>query len=137
MLIADALHQAKVALGGLIVDAARMRENLGISRGLIVAEAAMIALAPLTGRQQAHDLVYAACRVVNERGGTSRVLLQLVTVELDIVSMAAAMSRRSSFDGAAPSAGGRMVAVGRDHREVPMLGRSRRLASLVKRSSRC
>ena len=29
-----------------------------------------MALAPHTGRQQAHDLVYAACRVVNEQGGT-------------------------------------------------------------------
>jgi 3-carboxy-cis,cis-muconate cycloisomerase len=30
----------------------------------------MMALAPHTGRQQAHDLVYSACRVVNDRGGT-------------------------------------------------------------------
>lgn len=70
VLTAGALHQAKFALGGLTIDAARMRENLGISRGLIVAEAAMMALALHTGRQQAHDLVYAACRVVNEQGGT-------------------------------------------------------------------
>ena len=70
VLTAGALHQAKFALGGLIVDEARMRENLGISRGLIVAEAAMMALAPYTGRQEAHDLVYAACRVVNEKGGS-------------------------------------------------------------------
>ncbi|KMO38221.1 3-carboxy-cis,cis-muconate cycloisomerase [Methylobacterium aquaticum] len=70
VLAAGALHQAKFALGGLIVDEAQMRKNLGISRGLIVAEAVMMALAPHTGRQQAHDLVYAACRVVNEQGGT-------------------------------------------------------------------
>ena len=70
VLTAGALHQAKFALGGLIVDEAQMRRNLGISRGLIVAEAAMMALAPHTGRSQAHDLVYAACRVVNEQGGT-------------------------------------------------------------------
>ncbi|ACL55789.1 3-carboxy-cis,cis-muconate cycloisomerase [Methylobacterium nodulans] len=70
VLTAGALHQAKFALGGLIVDEAQMRRNLGISRGLIVAEAVMMALAPHTGRQQAHDLVYAACRVVNEQGGT-------------------------------------------------------------------
>jgi 3-carboxy-cis,cis-muconate cycloisomerase len=70
VLAAGALHQAKFALGGLIVDEARMRENLGLSKGLIVAEAVMMALAPHTGRQQAHDLVYECCRAVNEKGGT-------------------------------------------------------------------
>ena len=70
ILTAGALHQAKFALGGLIVDADRMKHNLGISRGLIVAEAVMMGLAPHTGRQQAHDLVYDACRTVNEKGGT-------------------------------------------------------------------
>jgi len=59
---AGALHQAKFALGGLIVDADRMRHNLGMSRGLIVAEAVMMGLAPAVGRQQAHDIVYDACR---------------------------------------------------------------------------
>jgi 3-carboxy-cis,cis-muconate cycloisomerase len=68
-LTAGALHQAKFALGGLIVDEARMRDNLAISKGLIVAEAVMMGLAPHTGRQEAHDIVYAACREVNEGGG--------------------------------------------------------------------
>ncbi len=67
---AGALHQAKFAMGGLIVDTERMRHNLGISRGLIVAEAVMMGLAPATGRQAAHDIVYDACRTVNEQGGT-------------------------------------------------------------------
>lgn len=70
ILTAGALHQAKFALGGLIVDADRMRSNLGISKGLIVAEAVMMGLAPAIGRQQAHDVVYDACRTVNEKGGT-------------------------------------------------------------------
>lgn len=70
ILTAGALHQAKFALGGLIVDTAQMRRNLGISRGLIVAEAVMMGLAPAIGRQQAHDVVYDACRTVNEQGGT-------------------------------------------------------------------
>jgi 3-carboxy-cis,cis-muconate cycloisomerase len=70
VLTAGALHQAKFALGGLIVDEARMRHNLGISKGLIVAEAVMMGLAPVMGRQQAHDMVYDACRTVNEHGGT-------------------------------------------------------------------
>jgi 3-carboxy-cis,cis-muconate cycloisomerase len=70
ILTAGALHQAKFALGGLIVDEKRMADNLDISRGLIVAEAVMMGLAPKIGRQQAHDVVYDACRVVNEKGGT-------------------------------------------------------------------
>lgn len=70
ILSAGALHQARFALGGLIVDDARMKLNLGISKGLIVAEAVMMDLAPFTGRQQAHDIVYDACRAVNEKGGS-------------------------------------------------------------------
>jgi 3-carboxy-cis,cis-muconate cycloisomerase len=70
VLTAGALHQARFALGGLVVDAARMKQNLAISNGLIVAEAVMMQMAPFIGRQQAHDLVYAACRAVNEQGGT-------------------------------------------------------------------
>lgn len=70
ILTAGALHQAKFALGGLIVDEARMGQNLAISKGLIVAEAVMMGLAPTMGRQQAHDVVYDACRTVNEQGGT-------------------------------------------------------------------
>jgi 3-carboxy-cis,cis-muconate cycloisomerase len=70
VLTGGALNQAKFALGGLIIDKARMTENLGISRGLIVAEAVMMHMASFIGRQQAHDIVYEACRTVNEKGGT-------------------------------------------------------------------
>jgi 3-carboxy-cis,cis-muconate cycloisomerase len=69
VLTAGALNQAKFALGGLIVDEARMARNLALSNGLIVAEAVMMGLAPYIGRQRAHDVVYAACRTVNEHGG--------------------------------------------------------------------
>ncbi len=68
VLTAGALHQAKFALGGLIVDEKRMADNLDISRGLIVAEAVMMGLAPQLGRQDAHDVVYDACRLANEKG---------------------------------------------------------------------
>jgi 3-carboxy-cis,cis-muconate cycloisomerase len=47
-----------------------MAKNLGISRGLIVAEAVMMGLAPEIGRQQAHDVVYDACRLANEKNMT-------------------------------------------------------------------
>jgi 3-carboxy-cis,cis-muconate cycloisomerase len=52
-----------------------------MSKGLIVAEAVMMQMAPFIGRQEAHDIVYAACRVVNEKGGTlADVLMQDKTV---------------------------------------------------------
>jgi 3-carboxy-cis,cis-muconate cycloisomerase len=70
ILTAGALHQAKFMLEGLIVDEKRMRENLDMTSGLIVAEAVMMGLAPHLGRNEAHDVVYAACRVVNDSGGT-------------------------------------------------------------------
>ena len=65
---ASALHQSKFMLGGLIVDAGRMRRNLDITSGLIVAEAVMMGLAPHIGRQEAHDVVYDSCRLAGERG---------------------------------------------------------------------
>ena len=70
VLTAGSLHQAKFALGGLIVDEKKMSDNLDISRGLIVAEAVMMGLAPDLGRQEAHDVVYDACRVANDKGMT-------------------------------------------------------------------
>ena len=69
VLTAGALHQAKFMLGGLVVDEPRMRRNLDMTSGLIVAEAVMMGLAPHLGRNQAHEIVYAACRSVNENGG--------------------------------------------------------------------
>jgi 3-carboxy-cis,cis-muconate cycloisomerase len=70
VLTAGALHQARFALAGLVVDEKAMAKNLSISRGLIVAEAVMMGLAPQIGRQQAHDVVYDACRRANEQNMT-------------------------------------------------------------------
>ena len=70
LLTGGALHQAKFMLAGLQVDAARMRKNLDMTHGLIVAEAVMMGLAPHLGRNEAHDVVYDACRVVAEKGGS-------------------------------------------------------------------
>jgi 3-carboxy-cis,cis-muconate cycloisomerase len=69
ILSAGALKQARFMLGGLIVDEAAMAKNLNMTNGLIVAEAVMMGLAPYIGRQDAHDVVYDACRIVNEQGG--------------------------------------------------------------------
>jgi 3-carboxy-cis,cis-muconate cycloisomerase len=65
---AGALRQAKLMLAGLTVDAARMTRNLGMTSGLIVAEAVMMGLAPKLGRQVAHDVVYDACRAAADGG---------------------------------------------------------------------
>ncbi|KAI1012890.1 hypothetical protein LB503_001322 [Fusarium chuoi] len=67
-----ALHQAEFALSGLVVDKERMAANLASTRGLIVGEALMMALAKYVGRQDAHDIVYEACKVTIESkdGGT-------------------------------------------------------------------
>lgn len=67
-LSAASLGQAKFMLAGLEVRTERMRQNLDMTRGLIVAEAVMMGLAPALGRQVAHDVVYAACRVANDEG---------------------------------------------------------------------
>ncbi|KKY13143.1 putative 3-carboxy-muconate cycloisomerase [Diplodia seriata] len=55
------LAQANFALGGLCVDEGAMMRNLKSTRGLVVAEAVMMALAVHTGRQEAHEVVYKAC----------------------------------------------------------------------------
>ena len=65
---AGALGQARFMLSGLIVEPMRMRRNLDMTGGLIVAEAAMMALAPAMGRGAAHDVVYAACRRALDQG---------------------------------------------------------------------
>ena len=66
LLAAGSLHQAHFMLSGLSVDVDRMRENLDMTGGLIVAEAVMMGLAPAIGRNQAHDVVYDACRTAIE-----------------------------------------------------------------------
>lgn len=62
------LGQARFMLAGLDVRTERMRRNLDMTQGLIVAEAVMMGLAPALGRQVAHDVVYAACRMANDQG---------------------------------------------------------------------
>nr|WP_301311636.1 adenylosuccinate lyase family protein [Azospirillum lipoferum] len=68
LLTAASLANAGFMLGGLVVHEDRMRHNLHLSHGLIVAEAVMMAAAPQLGRQRAHDIVYDACRVAIDRG---------------------------------------------------------------------
>ena len=77
ILAGGALHHATVLLRHLIVRPDRMARNLQRTGGLIVSEAVMMALAPVVGRQQAHNIVYrAAMRAVESGRGLEGVLQQ-------------------------------------------------------------
>ncbi len=90
-LVSGALQQALLAVPGLEVDAARMRSNLELTQGLVLAEAVSIALAQRIGRDAAHHLVEQCCRqaIAEQRhlrsvlGGNPEVSGQLSAVELD------------------------------------------------------
>ena len=62
LLASGALEAMAEVVEGLDVDAERMQANLGITKGLVYAEAVQMALAPKLGRDAAHALVAAACR---------------------------------------------------------------------------
>jgi 3-carboxy-cis,cis-muconate cycloisomerase len=58
-----ALLHARAIAEGMVVDAQRMRGNLDLTHGLIVAEAVMMGLAPVLGRGEAHHVVKHACDI--------------------------------------------------------------------------
>ncbi|KAJ5746970.1 Fumarate lyase [Penicillium nucicola] len=71
-----ALHQTNFVLRGLVVKTDSMKRNLHSTKGLIVGEAVMMDLAPCLGRQNAHDLVYEACKSAIENNRTLLDVLQ-------------------------------------------------------------
>jgi 3-carboxy-cis,cis-muconate cycloisomerase len=58
-----ALLHARAIAEGMVVDPSRMRRNLDLTHGLIVAEAVMMGLAPHLGRGDAHHVVKHACDI--------------------------------------------------------------------------
>ncbi|MDT4829901.1 3-carboxy-cis,cis-muconate cycloisomerase [compost metagenome] len=90
-LASGALQQALLVVPGLEVDAARMRQNLDLTRGLVLAESVSIALAQRIGRDAAHHLVEQCCRQAVKEGAHLRQVLganaevtaQLSAAELD------------------------------------------------------
>jgi 3-carboxy-cis,cis-muconate cycloisomerase len=74
-LVSGALQQALLAVPGLEVDAARMRSNLELTQGLVLAEAVSIALAQRIGRDAAHHLVEQCCRQAVQQGVHLRAVL--------------------------------------------------------------
>ncbi|MCY1289660.1 3-carboxy-cis,cis-muconate cycloisomerase [compost metagenome] len=90
-LASGALQQALLVVPGLEVDAARMRQNLDLTRGLVLAESVSIALAQRIGRDAAHHLVEQCCRQAVKEGthlrqvlgANAEVTAQLSAAELD------------------------------------------------------
>lgn len=90
-LVSGALQQALLVVPGLEVQASRMRENLDLTQGLVLAEAVSIALAQRIGRDAAHHLLEQCCRDAVAQGTHLRAVLganaevteQLSAAELD------------------------------------------------------
>jgi adenylosuccinate lyase len=91
VLTGDILQRLAVLLDGLQVFPERMRRNLDLSGGLIMAEAVMLNLGAVIGRQRAHDVVYDAAQSAATTGRSFRELLaedatvqsRLSTAEID------------------------------------------------------
>ena len=76
-LTAGALHHLTTTVSELEIDAARMRQNLDVTQGLIFAEAVTMALAEKIPRSEAHELVQLASkRALSERRELRSVLSQ-------------------------------------------------------------
>lgn len=83
-LTAAALDKAHFLSQNLVVDEARMAQNVRASQGLMLAEALNLALAPHIGQAQAKQLVQAACAHVHEHGGhLVDVIQEMTDVDLD------------------------------------------------------
>ncbi len=74
-LASGALREAASLAQGLVVDAPRMRANIGQTRGLLFADAAAARLAPLLGREAAHTRVEQAAGEVRRTGDTLQAVL--------------------------------------------------------------
>lgn len=90
-LVSGALRQARIIAEGLEVDAERMRRNLDLTQGLVLAEAVSIVLAQRLGRDHAHHLLETCCKraVAEQRhlravlGDDAQVSAELSAEELD------------------------------------------------------
>lgn len=74
-LTAGALKVTADTVAGLEVRPERMRENLDVTDGLLMAEAVMMALADRLGRLAAHERVEAACKKAVSQGRSLRDVL--------------------------------------------------------------
>ena len=67
-LTSSALNQLRGVMSGLSANPARMRSNIELTQGLVMAEAVSLALAQHLGRAVAHELIEEACHSAVESG---------------------------------------------------------------------
>ena len=88
----DMLARLVAVVQGLKLNPERMRANLDLSGGLIMAEAVMLNLGTRLGRQHAHDIVYDAAQAAVVEGKSFSALLAAdprITAHLDAKAIAA------------------------------------------------
>ncbi|MCZ7572570.1 MAG: adenylosuccinate lyase family protein [Ardenticatenaceae bacterium] len=68
VMMGSALRLAKTMVTHLEVDAAAMHRNLEATRGYVLSEGVMLALAPIVGKQTAHTIVYETAMAAFEAG---------------------------------------------------------------------
>ncbi len=93
ILTGEILVRLDTLFAGLRIFPERMRRNLDLSGGLIMAEAVMLELGKRLGRQRAHDVVYEAAQTAATSGRAFRDLLledatvrqQLSAAEIDVL----------------------------------------------------
>jgi 3-carboxy-cis,cis-muconate cycloisomerase len=68
VLAAGAVERIDEALGDIHVDAARMKSNLDATGGAVLAEALVLRLAPVLGREAAAEIVAQLCDEATARG---------------------------------------------------------------------
>lgn len=97
LLASGSLHAANRLFASLEPDVEALRSNIDASEGLIMAEAVMMKLAPVTGRTRAHDLVSAAVDRVARSGET---LVEAVLADESLTDTATEV--RAAIEGLTP-----------------------------------
>jgi 3-carboxy-cis,cis-muconate cycloisomerase len=87
VLAGSALAEALIIVEGMRVDPERMRANLELDGGLVMAEAQMIQLADTLGREHAHDLVYEAATRARRSGTTLAEALREVATDKGMLEL--------------------------------------------------
>lgn len=94
---ASAVEGVRGAVAGLQVDPARMKANLDLTNGLIMAEALTMALAPKAGRPEAYRITQAVC---NQVAGSGKSLRQAALEDREVRAVLSPEEIDSALDPA-------------------------------------